>query len=268
MPCHDNPYMANQASVETADSLLQRAFGSSCSSTPGTDLTGDIPEDTFWQALWIQVVRLSVPTYNVPLGMVGRRFIATLAAEFQGIQDRKWNSERPLIFPAVILLTCPDVRWAKDIRQRILQRLDLWDQGKYLALVQNLELEISKRRVGNFPTDDDTLFRAFNARVQSGRLRSAVRYLTNRDGGGVLLPSDIDPASQRTVLEILDSKHPAQKDPPVALDPDEHDCFEPYDEMPERLPVDITAGTIEGMVPKLSGTASTSGSTPQICNSG
>ena len=45
----------------------------------------------------------------------------------------------------------------------------------------------------------------------SGRLRKAVRGLTNRDGGGVLQPDDACTKTGRRVLDVLHEKHPAMR---------------------------------------------------------
>ena len=62
------------------------------------------------------------------------------------------------------------------------------------------------RRAGSgCRTNDDesaAAARQFNATVLSGRLRKAVRGLTNRDGGGVLQPDDVCTKTGRRVLEV------------------------------------------------------------------
>ena len=104
-------------------------------------LNGGIPEDRKWQRLWKRVVSISPSYYCVPQGAIGRRFLATLVLEFRGIRDRRWNSERTMIFAAVILQKAKGVTKAKDIRARLKSRLDLWDQGGPIALIDDLEAE-------------------------------------------------------------------------------------------------------------------------------
>ena len=128
--------------------------------------------------------------------------MATLAAEFRGVRERKWNSERPLIFAAAILGSAQDVRRAADIKWRIETRLNLWDSKRFDALVADTEAENRAVRGGRQGGDDDDReARAFQAKVMDGRLREAVRHLTNRSGGGVLDPDGVCSRTGRPVLE-------------------------------------------------------------------
>lgn len=83
--------------------LRSAAYGDTCHPNAGTHLNGDISDDQLWQKLWQRVVQLPTTTYAVPTGAVGCRFLATLSQEFQGVLDRNWNCERPLLLASVIL---------------------------------------------------------------------------------------------------------------------------------------------------------------------
>jgi len=213
-----------------------------------------------WQKYWRRMAQIAPIHYTVPKGVVGRRFLTVLTHEFRTARvARTTNSEKPLVFAAVILPRTTGVWSAKDIRLRMNQRMDLWQQGNYAALVDDMEAE-ALARIGTPPEPtEETCARAFNARVLSGRLRAAVRNLTNRDGGGVLRPDDKCMKTGRPVLEVLQEKHPKLRDPPLDTD-DENGAFETYEEgAPAIVPVDITANTIESIATKLSGGAGLGG---------
>ena len=108
----------------------------------------------------------------------------TLTQEFQGARERRWNSEKPLVFAAVTLQMTPGVRRSKETWQRLARRVDLWDQGCVSALVDDMEAEIKSRIQGYRAPDKEAMVRACNAKVLSGRLRSACRVLTSRDEAG------------------------------------------------------------------------------------
>ena len=55
----------------------------------------------------------------------------------------KWNSEQPSIFPALILYKANLVKASKDIWKSLMTRMDYWEQGKVLDLIQDLEIESS-----------------------------------------------------------------------------------------------------------------------------
>ena len=75
--------------------------------------------------------------YAAPSGKVGRRFVRTLGVEMQGVRERRWNSERFIVFQTVILQRSRHVTASHAIRQRIAKRLDAWGEGKHAMLVRN-----------------------------------------------------------------------------------------------------------------------------------
>ena len=83
--------------------------------------------------------------YATPTGAVGRRFTIILAAEWQEVLDRSWNSKRPLVFAHVVLMKTLGIRRAKKIRARIKRRMDLWERGLHEVLVGDAEAEGAAR---------------------------------------------------------------------------------------------------------------------------
>jgi hypothetical protein len=133
----------------------------------------------------------------------------------------------------------------------------LWDQGHFKALVDDTEGEILSRRPSSRPPDADAQARAFNARVLSGRLRKAVRTLTNRSGGGVRQPDNLCSEAGRPVWQVLQEKHPALRDPTTVGHED--GAFEPYPDLPAPVPVSVTQDDVEAIFPCLSGAAGPGG---------
>ena len=79
-------------------------------------------------APWASPFLLMTGWYSTPSGAVGRRFTAILAAEWRGVLNRSWNSERPLIFSHVVLTKTLGIRRDWEIRARITRRMDLWER--------------------------------------------------------------------------------------------------------------------------------------------
>jgi hypothetical protein len=240
-----------------ADQLLDSVYGDHPHNNDGRHLDGGIIDDQKWQSLWLRVTQLAPTRYAVPKGKVGKRFLVTLTNEFRGARERRWNSERPLVFAATILQSTTGVRRSKDIRRRLARRMDLWDQGCFVALVDDTEVEIRGRIRSNRTPDDEALARSFNAKVLSGRLRAATRNLTNRDGGEVLKPDDTCTKTGRPVVEVLHSKHPELREPPSVGSAT--GAFEPYGNTPQPIPVDITAEDVEAVATRLTGAAGPGG---------
>jgi hypothetical protein len=80
---------------------------------PCTHLRGDIPDDKMYQDYWRRL------TYDAPLGAVGRRSIEMLADMLAGIQARKMNAERFIVFQIVVLQRLREVKKAKDVKKRL-----------------------------------------------------------------------------------------------------------------------------------------------------
>jgi hypothetical protein len=110
--------------------------------------------------------------------------------------------------------------------------------------------------------DDESEARAFNARVLSGKLRSAVRTLTNRGSGGVKLPDDTCTKSGRPILDVIQEKHAPLRDPGDEIGwPDTP--FEPYDAVPLPVPLLVTPDLVEVVASYLTGSAGPGGGLTQ-----
>jgi hypothetical protein len=84
--------------------------------------------------------------------------------------------------------------------------------------------------------------------VLQDKLRSAVRWLTEREKGGVLLPGNVDEKSRERVIDILQSKHLDAQIPEAAE-------LEDYDNLPDFVDLDITKEVVEKVARRLSGSA-------------
>jgi hypothetical protein len=85
-----------------------------------------------------------------------------------------------------------------------------------------------------------------------GDVRGAVKYLTETEKGGVMMPDEIDEKSGLTVKDVLQSKHPAATTPQPST-------LHPYDVTPEFSSVDITHDKIEQVARNLSGSSGLGG---------
>ena len=136
----------------------------------------------------------------------------------------------------------------------MMRRMDHWEKGLIAELVQET-VAIAKRSLGGrvASDDDESIARRYHSMVIDGRLRAAVRQLTNRGGGGVMGIEDPDTKTGERVIDVLQKKHPDLMIPD--LDQEGWASFETYDECPAPLPVDCTAETVEEIAYKLHGGA-------------
>jgi hypothetical protein len=110
------------AIISDADRMMDKVYGDHVHQNPGTHLDGGIADDTMWQDYHRRLIVYPSQRYDAPSGSVGRRFVESTATLLDGVQARKWNSERFLLFQMV------------DIRKRITRRMDDWDAGKFKML--------------------------------------------------------------------------------------------------------------------------------------
>jgi hypothetical protein len=87
---------------------------------------------------------------------------------------------------------------------------------------QALKARQSKAR-GNTTTAQRA--KTFNSKIMCGELRSALRYISDTECGGLLYPDDLDQKTQTSVGEVLLDKHPPMRDPGPA-------AMKDYDEVP------------------------------------
>ncbi len=194
------------------------------------------------------------PMYNPPKGGVGHRVISTMVREFTGVRERKWNSKHTLIFAVCVLRKILGVICARDIKRRVERKLTLWIGGNYDALVQDIVGKAMRGVGGGRGTiDKDLVACKFNSMVLDGKLRAAVRFATDRNGDGVLLPQDACTKTGRPVMEVLLSQHPDTWIPDFE---DPHSiAFEHYDEVPVAMPMDCTPEDLETLALRMGGSA-------------
>ena len=118
--------------------------------------------------------------------MVGRWFTAVLDADWQRVLDWKWNSLIPLVFACVVLTKTLGAPKARETQASINRRLDLWERGIHAGLVEDA-LEKGRARVGcvnrREENEKDYLACIFLSTLLLRKLRQAVRWATNREGG-------------------------------------------------------------------------------------
>ena len=69
-------------------------------------------------------------------GRVRCLFVHALAVELTGVQQRRWNTERLIVFQTVTLQRARYVTKSCKIRKRIYQRLDAWEAVDHTVMVK------------------------------------------------------------------------------------------------------------------------------------
>ena len=158
-----------------------------------------------------------------------------------------------MVFMMVILQRSKDVKSAKDIKRRLTRRMNDWESGKFLMLVQETERDMKTFLTANRKgMTAEQRSKLFHAKMLRGQIREAVRVLTETEVAGVLMPNETDLKTGDSVSEVLASKHPEARTPDVHNLPT-------YSETPDFVDVDITESVVEHIASRLSGAAGPGG---------
>ena len=172
----------------------------------------------------------------------------------RGVIDRRWNSELPLVFAATILRRNAGTIKAAQIKKRVEQRLDLWEEGRIESLICQIETAARISGGGNTkPQLEERTARDYNSAVLDGNLRTAIRRITARDGGGVMKPTEPCTKAGIPILEVLRNKHPNKRVP--NLDDPNNLAFEPYPRVPDPIPLQCDIFEVKTIARKLHGAA-------------
>ena len=246
---------ADESTVPFPESYQRLAivYGGTIHDDDGTHLKGGISDDSLWQGYHRRLVTLTPQLYTCPGKAAGKDFINQLCEEFLGVTERKWNSERPLVFCLAMLQKKPGITQSSDIQRRLKYRLEEWKAEKYKALLETTErlMQAAMTNSQGGTTQEEQL-KKYNQLMLLGNPRAAVRYLKDREGGGVLEPHTPSGKDDQTVEEALKSKHPETRKPG-------EEVFHQYDNLPELLDLDHNKKTDEKVARKLSSGAGLKG---------
>ena len=101
----------------------------------GLHLDREVLDVTVFQHFWHRMAVQLAILYAALSGKLGHRLTEIMAAKWQVVINRSWNSERPLVFNHFILTNILGVRRAKEIRTRVTRRTKLWNMGLHAGLV-------------------------------------------------------------------------------------------------------------------------------------
>ena len=219
--------------------------------------TADTPETCPWVGRWEVITQHQARHYSLPGGSVGRKYVDTLTNEVLQLASGNYPSERLIVFSSLMLQRDRNVKKASDIRQLLERRLALWYDEKFDVLLQEA-CKALRNRV-RWPKDDSHVDRVFSRLMMQGKIRAAVRWITERSSNGLLAPTDETivtvgdgSTTSMSVLDVLKSKHPNPRPPHTfsLLD---------ADELPHLEDIEITGAIIHKVVFGIQGGAGPGG---------
>ena len=94
--------------------------------------------------------------------------------------------------------------------------------------------------------------KVFSRMISRGKIRAAIRYISEREKGGILMPGDTNEKTGDLIKETLAAKHPEARDVDMTNLPD-------FDSCPALIDTVVTEESAERVTKKLSGSAGLSG---------
>ena len=111
-----------------------------------------------------------------------------------------------------------NVKCFAEVKPLIWQRMNVWEEGRFVGLVKGVEEEaliygFGTGRNGEFAVESAA--QRFNSMVLSGKVRAAVRMVAKRDPGGLFRLSDLCSKTGHLVMDVLWDKYPTAVVPPL-----------------------------------------------------
>ena len=233
------------------DTLIHKAYGAPLICSVGG------PFNSVWCQHWSIIIQHRGLLYSLPGGTVGKHYVELLNEELKLLCNGVYPAERVLVFSAIVLQRDRSVCKGSDIRRLLNRRLSLWRDGSFDVLLQEAECcdkALRNSYSSNTTRTTDHLVKVFTKLMLQGNIRAAVRWITERAGGGVLRASDTTHVNQ-TVMSVMDAlklKHPESQIPPESALP----CC---DSLPYFEDSEITAAHVRTVACRLQGGAGPGG---------
>ena len=149
-----------------------------------------------------------------------------------------------------------------DVRRLLQHRMSLWKEDQFDVLLQEAiccDQVFHNSHRPSLKKHTDHVTRVFAKLMLEGNVYAAVRWVTERAGGGLLKFSDSVDYSHcqlgtlsGTVLDVLRSKHPEPCSPPISILPS-------MDDLPLFEDVEIAGSHMQSVAHQLQGGAGPSG---------
>ena len=203
--CNGSQASVQQPSRDRVDDLMRMAYGETLLYSDGG------PHHSSWCQRWSDVVQHLGRHYSLPGGSIGKKYIDLLNDELLHLVSGSYSSERVIVFCSVMLQRDRNVRKGCDICRLIDRRMTQWREGQFDVLQEAACCDRSFRNShrSSRPASQDQLVRVFTKLMLEGNVQAAVRWLTERSGGGVMKPSDLAevslPDSGKSSISVIDA---------------------------------------------------------------
>ena len=165
--------------------------------------------DGSWGTWWIRACHMSGRQYDLPGGAMGLEFVDLFITDVWLLTDNSAGFDHLMMFCPGILQRNHMVRVGSDVCQLLKRHMEMQKLNSFKALLCEAECCAAQWRNRQSRLSDDHIVWVFTRLILCGRVREAVRFITDRARGGVLKPSDTDAKSGNCVFDVLREKHPS-----------------------------------------------------------
>ena len=187
---------------------------------------------------YAEVVHWRPNLFKIPSGACGKQFVTELTRLFNSFateSDLEAIALRAAMTLPSLMLQKPHAKSkTRDHISCLQRRMGLWEKGDISNLLKEgraLQKPLVRSRMPNRVTaDSDSTARRFSKMMMEGRVRGALKLLSDDSGTGLLsLNETVDGVSGKTVREVLEDKHPDPRPvhPDVIVTDIDDDGFHP-----------------------------------------
>ena len=156
--------------------------------------------------------------FLVTSGKTGKQFVREvtnlLLAFAQGTAMESIAIHSAMLACALLLQRPHTASKIRDHVEALERRLRAWRKGDiqgFMMECRTIQQHLKPIRKGDFQESEQNA-RIFSKLVLEGKVHSAMRFLSEKQGGGVLdLDDCVDDHGRRTVLDLLEEKHPTAR---------------------------------------------------------
>ena len=201
---------------------------------------GDLSGEEFTKMIddaYAQVVHWRPNLFKVPSGACGKQFVVELTRFFNAFASEADLEaialKSAMTLPSLLLQKPHAKSKAHDHVSCLQRRLSLWEKGDILSLLKEgraLQKSLARSQPPKSNTADDaSTARKFSKMMMEGRVRAALKLVSNNSNTGLLSLDEIVDTSRKTVMDVLEEKHPDPKPayPEALLEEADNDSFHP-----------------------------------------
>lgn len=181
---------------------------------------GEVDGESFADQLvacYKEVVHWRRNVFKIPSGKAGKDFVKELVNLLKAFTDRSTLESVALraamVMPSLLLQKASRTSKPKDCVNQLKRRMIDWKKGNISALLHEGRT-IQKRlpSMGHGAMPENTLVRTFTQLMAKGKVKDALRVLSQQAKGRVLPLDEAVPGSpNRTVRQVLEEKLPPAK---------------------------------------------------------